>query len=539
MVCPIYWGEIMKTNSSNQLSTFALRAVLLLTLFALATRCAIHAVSHNYNLSAEANGLYGFLEFSEGRPLYPSRDQKPYHVYLYPPVHALFNGGLVTLLGITEVRAKILVVRLVSFAMLLFVVYTWWRQVIRPRYDSVLAYGVTMLLILSKFTDYATTTRNDLLSLGLEITAVCAFVRWNETRRERFFLLWFAIGYLVFFTRLTGVAVVGAGLLYLLIRRQFLRTGVAAVAYGGLVGATAFAANRMTDGAFFEQVVLANLRPFRPVGSVIIDVAFFSFVMTYLLFAVLAGWGIVRASRGHFEPEKFFIGLCGALSFVLASVVFLRAGGDVNYFFTSIFLFTLFAVEPLSWLLRNRFSSAPSVWKWAIGAQLIAVSVVGLMKSYSAAQVAFLPYEDAARELAMASSPFGFLTGNYAQNMGIHLRGWAVHGPDVTNGGMISRNGDPQLRWILADLKSATRDKVVNSYAIAHPHCRTECKAAEEGPFVSFSEKQCPYDWLCVFSRLKADGERRLGQVSFETSKMGAFPTQTEKESIEDEVGVL
>src|SRR4051812_40260815 len=106
----------MENNAVNKLYRRFLFLVLGSAALAMMARCVIHLVSHNYNLSAEANGLYGLLEFSEGRPLYPPRNQRPYHVYLYPPAHALVTVGLARLLTLNNERVKILFFRTFSLA---------------------------------------------------------------------------------------------------------------------------------------------------------------------------------------------------------------------------------------------------------------------------------------------------------------------------------------------------------------------------------------------------------------------------------------
>ena len=471
--------------------------LIVLVMLSAATRCAIHLVSHNYNLAAEANGLYGILDLADGRALYPPRTQKPYSVYLYPPFHAWLNAQVLTGLGITELRDRVLTVRILSLMALLSAIAIFWSALKVPARQRFI-YWFALTLLLSKFADYATTARNDMLSLWFEVSALSAFLVWIDRQQVRYLVYWFLASYFAFFTRQTGIAVFGAGVTWLAVRGEWKNAVRLGFLFSALVAGLFIGLCAVTDGAFFEQVILANIRPFRPVDRDFFDFSLLSFIASYLLLLVFVTLGLRGIIARGDERDKF-LALALGYTFSVASFLFLRAGGDVNYFFISLFIGQYFCARALANLGWHSFLVMPWRWGTAFALQSALIVFVCGYKSKSAYELAFLPYEKAADRVLHEIPPMGFLLGHYAQNMGIHLRGWAIHGPDVTNAGNIAENGHPQLRWLIKDLANSINQRSVSTIVLAEPRCQTKCGPLEEPIYRAYTEKECWYEWFCLY----------------------------------------
>jgi Dolichyl-phosphate-mannose-protein mannosyltransferase len=470
-----------------------------LTCLALIARCAIHLISHNYNISAEANGLYGVLEVGDGKPLYSARDQRPYAVHLYPPVYAFVCGTLLKIFGPSGLHGKVMFVRALSFLCLAWLVFLLGAFFLRRRQIAFGVLALTAVLTLSKFADYATASRNDMLSLSFDVMALGTFLLWGRRRKDAWLLAFLGLSVLSFYTRQTGIAVFGGTLLWLLWQREYRRCVLLGGAYAILLVGIFAWLNTATQGAFYEQVFLANLRGFRRLDPQFFDPSMLSFLLSYLLFLGFAIQGIRLCWREK-DPELVLLGICGFCSLVLSAGVFMRAGGDVNYFFESILFAGVFVALALQHFFV-RFQGSRRDWALtaALVLQLGMVSVFYGTKTLYAARVAFLPYEELAARARRDIPTYGYLLGTGAQNMNIHLRGWALYGPDVTNSGYVAKNAHPRFRSLIKDLLKDVLAHRVHAMVMVDPQCQEPYKKLRGTYGTRFSLAEHWEPWFCVY----------------------------------------
>lgn len=466
---------------------------LLCCVAALALRVGTLYLGHNYNVAAEANGLYGVLELADGKPLYAPKEARPYSVYLYPPVHPYISAGILKVFGVEGDRGRVLFARLISLLSVAGFIFLAWRY--RPRDLNVgwLLFFLTLVLSSSKLADYASSTRNDCFSILLEIGAMVAFLSYLREKRSAALALFTLLSILAIWTRQNALSVFFAGALVLLLERQVKPLawvmGVWLVANAMIF----FALYQGTQGEIWSHLILSNVRKFRPLNREFFNASLYSFFAAVVVFAPACIIGVRAWLRGTLDVEKRFYLACFGTSFLLSSAVFLRAGGDVNYFFLCFLLGCYFAAPTIA-----RWSQ--TAWgKLAIGAQLAGIAAIFVLKSQSAVAYADLGYEKMAERIRHELPPYGIVLGNYSQNMGIHLRGWAYHGPDVTNAGWVAVNGHEKLRWIMKDLDEAIAKGQVSSIVYAHPDCKAHRQAGLW--FDAFPVMEVWADWVCVYRK--------------------------------------
>ena len=256
----------------------------LLAVLSLLSRILIHLVSHNYNLSAEANGLSGVLHLTRGEPLYPDLTRLPFYVYLYCPLHALFSAAVLKGLHIVSLYPQVVLVRFLSLLSYLLFLFLFWKFVVLPRQIRASAFLLSVLLATSKFADYLTTSRNDMFSMIFEVAAICLMLEWIRKKREVFFAGLIIACALSLFARQTGVAALGASLLWLGWQRQWLRGVYLAFGVAFLTASWIFVFQRLTQGTMFDHVILANVRGFKPFDRTLIDPSFIIFCLSYVAF---------------------------------------------------------------------------------------------------------------------------------------------------------------------------------------------------------------------------------------------------------------
>jgi len=477
---------------------FLTRALLALTVAVLLGRCVVIFLNHNYNAAAEANGLYGLLEVADGNLLYPPRTQRPYGIYLYTPLQAFGLGTALRALHIDELRARVLFVRFASFFALGLAIWMAARSWVGRGKVTAGAFVIAVILAMAKFSDYASSSRNDMLSLFFEIGALLLFARWIRERNQRVYYLFIAFSCFSLWTRQMGICVFGAALVWLALRREFavlFRTGL----WYGVVNALFFLALfYQTNGAMVDHIILSNIRGFRPFNDHFVDMSLLTFIFGYFLYIVLIAAGLRLFYRRGMDEETGFLALALGLSFSVSGFLFLRAGGDTNYFFLSLFIGIYFAATAL-----DEISSRGSVTfrrrvTVALALQLLFVQAVYLYKIQSSAKTGFLPYEAVAARIKSEIPAMGLVVGTLSQGMGIHLRGWAAHGPDVTNAGLIARNAHRSQRWILFDIHERLESGEVTSVLIADPNCANRGWMQRDWyPYFGEYEQIAP--WLCVY----------------------------------------
>jgi hypothetical protein len=463
--------------------------------FTLLARAAVLFFSHHYNVAAEANGLYGILELAEGKKLYPPLHEIPFAIYLYPPFHAALNAIVLKGMGIHSLRPEVLIVRFLSllfFLASLTLILKQWKKLIPLSFWLVI---IAMSFVLPKFFDYITSARQDTLALFLEVAALMVFLGWTESRKYFALVIFIVLCVLSVWTRQTGIAVFISALYWLIKKKDYRLGGILLMAYGVLNGIVLVSLMKLTHGAFWDHVVLANLRGFRPVNLQYFDLSLLSFILNYLPFTVLTFLGL-KEIKGNHDNKILLIKSAFFSSASIAFLVFQRAGGDINYFFEAILIGSLFVFMAVKKYSESR------VFLVALSLHLIAVSGVYYYKTRSACETAWLPYEEAAEKMKQHFPPYGVIQGgNLAQSLGIHLRGWALHGPDVTNAGFVSRNAHISLRYLLTDLAQKLDRGEIRAYVVADKSCSEDNMLLKGIGEARMGEREVWYPWLCVYER--------------------------------------
>ncbi|MEZ4750018.1 MAG: hypothetical protein R3B54_05155 [Bdellovibrionota bacterium] len=269
--------------------------------------------------------------------------------------------------------------------------------------------------------------------------------------------------------------------------------------YGALVASFIYAANEVTGGAFLEQAFYANLR-YLPPKFQFFSLSLISFLASYVLFVVVC---LVFARHYKLKDQPVpaqLLALGVGCSGAMALLLFFRAGGDVNYLFE-----TLLLAVPLAALGIKQIASR-AAFQAACALQMGLIAAVLVVKTKSAAQTAFYPYAEAAARLKLEYEPFGIVDGSLAPALNLHLRGWAYHGPDVTNGGNLGRYSHERTRWVMGDTAIAFRTNQIHTIVVAQPDCAEHLDRAPALPISrkrwnSFSDAKAWYPWLCVYRR--------------------------------------
>jgi len=259
-----------------------------------------------------------------------------------------------------------------------------------------------------------------------------------------------------------------------------------------------------TNLAVFDHVLFANLRGLRPINRAFFDNSLISFVLTYLLFVPLTWIGIKSSqykNRGSLDQLLFII-LC--FSLLLSFSVLLRAGGDVNYFFESIFISLYFCAKGAQRWLLPRLKPPRIGAVTVLSAQLLLISAIYLVKANYATKAAFLPFELAAQKLRERLDPYVLFWGHHGASLSIHLRDLGLHGPDVTNTSEIAKNAHPRMRKILTELVHDVKDGTVKGVVLAHEKCDKRPHFKPDLPldnkiFEKFKYRELIFPWLCVF----------------------------------------
>lgn len=483
--------DIIKRMKLAKVANWGMWGAFALVGFSLALRCGIHIVSHNYNLAAEANGLYGILSFDAGENLYPTHETRPYFVYVYPPLHAWISASLLKCLPWATVHGKVMAVRFLSLVAFLGSLVLIWKVILKPYVLSFPLFCVACALGLSKFADYVTTARNDMLYLLLNVLSLATFLLYLRGSRKKLALsLFLLFSLFTFMTRPSGLSLFGATILYLLLLKRWRVALSLGALFSVLDAAFIFVMSKWTNGAFIEHVFLANLRPNRPIDASLFDASLVSFIATYIVFSLLVILGLQKR-KIYSESSLLLLIILTNLGF--AGLFFLRAGGDVNYFFDAIFFSLGFCTLGLQKAVEKK------IWVSAIAIQLLVIAFVYAAKSRSALRFAFIPYEEIANQVKALSAPYGELYGYQAASFAVHLRGWAYHGPDVTSGALIVTNSHRSMRWLLSDLKKAAIDKTIKAFIYVEPGCDQWKAEPPAPPFHTFQKRVVLQPWLCAY----------------------------------------
>lgn len=465
---------------------------------ALMARLGQHLTSRHHNHAAEANGLYGLLELSDGRPLYPSPGSRPYHVFLYGPVQPAATAVVIRALGLKEISHRVLAARLLCLLAALVAVAVLWRGIARPLGIPMGPFLLALLLASPRLVDYATTSRNDTWALAAEIAAVAAFLKWRRDGRHRWIALCLALGWLSLFTRQTGVFAVGGACLWLLFAGRRATALALGAIYAAGTAALVFLAQWATRGAFLDHVWYANLRDNPAVWAKLAQPSFLAFFSCAMALFVLAALGAKRALTGERREAGLYLALVAGTSFAAGLALIGRAGGDTNYLLEPVLLLVVPAAMALDHLRRAHGA------RLLVAGQCAVIAAVTTLKIQSASRLTGLDYAAAARAVAERLPAPGILAGSLAPALGVHVRGWAFHGPDVSNHGQIARHAHPRLKWIARDLRHALRSGEIRSLAIAQPDCGPSPAHGRDIAVASTAWPEMravpsPIPWLCLY----------------------------------------
>ncbi len=440
------------------------------TLIVLLSRVGVNWWSHNLNVASEANDLYGTLSLADGQPLYPPPSQVPYGIYLYPPVHAYLGASLVWLSGARDLRSQVLWIRGLSLFALLAAFIVLWKNILQPLQVSWPTFLAILILGGSKFSDYATAARNDALALLLEMVALGLFLAWIKRRNARQYLLFFLVCILSLWTRQSGV-VFAAAMVFLVIEKEFRRVFWTSGLFVAFNAIAFYLACRYTHGAIIDHVFLSNIRGWRFLDAQLFDSSLLSFLGSYLAFAGLVAIGMKTTFCEYRNPGVRMLALVFGFSFVFAVSVFMRAGGDVNYFFENILVGFFFACRGWDFLWSHSSSLLRRSLAFGMAVQLLFVSLVYVAKDRSAIRDGSRPFAQIAQRIRKELPRYGYVIGPYSEMMAVYLRGWLYQGPDVTSGSSVARNSHASLRWMLSDLHRAMSKGLVTSIVVTTPGC--------------------------------------------------------------------
>lgn len=488
----------MALSSSVRGYKLALIVCAAVALLALGARLAQHWGSQHYNHAAEANGLYGLLEAADGNELYPGPAIRPYHIFLYGPVQPLVTAGALQALGVEALAARVAVARGLCLFLAAVAIALLWLGMARPAGVSGPAFALAALLASPWLVDYATTARSDTWALSAELATAAAFLAWMRSGRMPWIATFLALGWISLFTRQTGVFAVGAAGLWLLVSRRYLAAIWLGITYVVGVALLVTAAQFATGMTFLDHVWFANLRDNPSFWEKLMQPSFLSFLGTHVGLASLAAVGLRPWLTGERKNEALYLLLVAATSGLAGTLLVARAGGDVNYLLEAILVGTIPAALGIERLSQMRWRDA------LITAQLVLIAVVTCLKLNSARQVTSLDYKAAAEAVRLTLPEPGILAGALAPSLGIHLRGWAWHGPDVSNFSQIARHAHKRMRWVLKDLRAAIRTGEVKSLVIAQSDCGPNPAHGRDIPlsphaWPQMDQMPSPVPWLCLY----------------------------------------
>ncbi len=477
-----------------------LRVLIAVCLLALSTRCAIHLVSPNYNLAAEANGLYGILELADANPLYPPHTHRPHQIYLYGPVHGMLFGLGLRVLNIKSLSQRVFTIRVWSFLLFCATLILWWKNALKPMGIGLGPFLLSCLLGLTKFADYVTTARNETLSLFFQVLSIVFYLKWVHQENKKWLLMFILVCTLSFYTRQTGLTVFISAIACMVWRRKHLVAVISLFCFGTTTLLLFFTINNLTLGAFVEQSILANIRGWRPLNRTFLDYSFLTFCGSQILFSGLTLYGLISKVKDPYYTQGF-LRLVTVISFITGLSFLRRAGGDVNYFFESMLVGTLFCSQAIKTATNN--IQARSIGYGLVGIQLLFSSATYSYKSLLAYRTAVIPFKSVARNIQDRFQPYIFIWGSYAPNLIIHLRPISYHGPDVTTTSFVARNAHPALRWIFDDLNQFLKENKLNTLVVANPECDKHYHPWIETPlgnyFGHFKRTDVWYPWLCLY----------------------------------------
>lgn len=464
-----------------------------LCLGALFFRAYVLFKSSYYGAGAESIGLYGILDVAEGQNLYRSSNERPYLAFIYTPLYPFVMGTMLKVLPLTELADKVLAIKLVGilFAILLFALF--WLAVPDKNFRNAIVVTLAFVLGSSRLFDYIGTTRNDLAALVTEFLSLIAFSKYIKSQKTGY-LFWFvACSVVGCWNRQMATLVFVSGLTWLVLNHRIKHALFSFGLWGGcnvVVLATLF---HRYGPSLLDHIFYSNIRLWKTFDSSLLTTSLLSYLSSVGLFLFL----LLQYFRHSASPKgsvKQFYTICFFVSGAIGVSSYFRAGGDVNYLFLPVLIGSYFILPELKKGLQSSLALG------LITLQLLGIGYIYFQKTKLSLQYSQLPYSLIADQVEKRFPGPGLIVGHYAQNMGIYLKNWAYHGPDLTNGPMLSRSAHPRLAWLWEDAVGAIRDKKVNVLVDAHPGCKFGPSLNSEW-FADFPKKEALADWLCVYTR--------------------------------------
>lgn len=469
---------------------------------ALLGRMGLHLISNNLNIAVEANGLYGLLAVSDGSPLYAAKDQTPFSLYIYTPLQAYLGGLPLRWLPPLSIYSKAIFARLLSLIAIATALFALWHFVLRRAKISVEIFLFALLLGFSKFADYATSSRNDMLCVMFEVLALCGFLTWIKNQDRVPLALFWGCAIAAFFTRQTGVVIFGAGMLWLLLHRKWNLLLLLGSTYLFAIVALMGWLQHASGGAFWEQAMVSNFRKgFRPFLLALRNPSMLTFYANYSLFFVLAFLGFRSSGEAFWKEANSFLKIALGVSLLFGLLFFFRPGGDVNYFFPFLVLCLPFAAVGLE-KLQKSLSGRSLLILVSLQAGVIVSTVT--YKTYLASKLAFLPYARVANYIQTHYPKYVFLSGNQALNMNLYLKDWAIFGPEVANSSMVAFHAGKPLSWVFDRLEKEVESHNISAIIIANDECEKGYRFSHHPSLSPILDPHFTFrikleDWLCIW----------------------------------------
>ncbi|MBX2973748.1 MAG: hypothetical protein KF797_11630 [Flavobacteriales bacterium] len=284
----------------------------------------------------EHNVVHGIQKVMLGHTLYEDPEQPPFDVIQYTPAYYVLCAGIGKLMGLhgDDARAIFLLSRSVALALWLLtglLVYRACRMAGAVSWSAALAAGITLCTAWEQ-----SFSRMDALAEATTAGVVLLFIRWLVSGEQRALILASVVAVLGVFAKQSGVVMVAAPVLYLLLARQWkpLRIVLITMSIASVAG---FGATLLlgTPLAIYQNTVLGLRNGF----SWMMYTELFN-PPTYKYFIgwhILAAIVVLRGLRSPHAPLRF-LALAIPLSLGFALITGLKYGSRLNYLHESLML---------------------------------------------------------------------------------------------------------------------------------------------------------------------------------------------------------
>lgn len=284
----------------------------------------------------EHNVIHGIQKVMLGQTLYEDPEQPPFDVIQYTPAYYLVCAGVGHILGLNGDDARGIyvlsrsVALLFNLSMALFV-YRACRVAKGAPWSAFLAAGVSFACCWEHFF-----TRMDAMAGATSAASVFYFLRWCAGREQRWLVTAAVLAVLGAFTKQSGVVLVLAIVLHLLLQKDLrsLRTASTAMGIAGLMCLLVLLQLGSLP-AFYQNTVLGlrNGVSLMMYGELFRPATYKYFIGWHALAALIA----IKAYRSD-DASFRYIALCIPLSLAFALITGLKYGSRLNYLHESLML---------------------------------------------------------------------------------------------------------------------------------------------------------------------------------------------------------